>query len=378
LASFVLLVLNLSLVPRLKAQATVDRGPLVSIVIPARNEERAIGRTVTALLAQTYRSVEIIVVDDQSSDGTAAVVEEIAATDPRVTLVRGEQPPAGWLGKPWALHQGSGRAKGELLFFVDADVFYSPPAVAAAVAYISGSNAALITLFPDFEMKGFWENVGIPQLAFAGFVMVPTWLANRTTRPSLGIGGGTGNLVRRDAYAEADGHVALHQAIVDDVALARLVRTAGRRTEVVRAEDLVSIRMYHGGRDIVEGFTKNFYTAFGARLWMLPFTFTFIIAANLLPYALFVSAIVHGVRGIPISTAAWLGCAAVATITIARMILFAALGYRIDNAIFLHPVMILLGLYVYVRSAWRTGVRRQVSWRGRTYDAADTRFGAER
>lgn len=373
--AFARLLLNLSLVPRLRPE-TPEREPFVSVVIPARNEERAIGGTVRALLAQTYRNLEVIVVDDQSSDLTASIVQGIA--DPRLTLVRGETPPAGWLGKPWALHQGSQRAKGELLFFVDADVYYSPPAIAAAIAYMERGEAALITLFPNFQMEGFWENVGIPQLAVAGYILIPTWYSNRTTRPSLGIGGGTGNLVRRDAYEEADGHVALHQAVVDDVALARLVRSAGRRTEVVRAEDLVSIRMYHGGRSIVDGFTKNFYTAFGAKLWILPFFIAFTTIANLLPYALLVSAIVHGSRGVPLTAAEWLGCAAVAVITICRVILFSAIHYRLDNAMFLHPVMILFGIYVYLRSAWRTGVRRQVQWRGRTYDAADTRFGAGR
>jgi len=375
--ALVRLFLNLTLIPRLKPE-TVDSEPLLSVVIPARDEENAIGRTVRALLAQTYRNLEIIVVDDESADRTAAIVAEIAAVDTRVTLVHGEPPPSGWLGKPWALHQGSQRAKGDLLFFVDADVFYSPPAVAAAVAYFQHSGASLITIFPHFEMEGFWENVGMPQLAFAAYVMIPTWFSNRTTHPSLGIGGGTGNLVQRDAYSKVDGHASLRRAVVDDVALARLIRTGGQRTHVVRAEDLVSIRMYHGGKSIVEGLTKNFFTAFGSKLWILPFVVAFIVAVNLLPYALFGSAIVHALRGVPVTPAEWLACASVFIITIVRVILFAAIGYRIDNAIFLHPLMMGLGLYIYLRSAWRTGVRRQVAWRGRTYDAADTRFGSER
>jgi chlorobactene glucosyltransferase len=366
-------LLNLALIPRLKPRQ-LAREPLVSIIIPARNEERAIGRTVRALLAQTYRNLELIVVDDQSTDGTARAVEEIA--DPRVTLLRGETPPPGWLGKPWALHQGSLRAKGELLFFVDADVFYAPAALSAAVGRMEESGAALMTLFPNFEMHGFWENVGMPQLALGAFMLIPSWLSNRTTRPSLGIGGGTGNLVLQDAYAEADGHVTLHQAVVDDVALARLIRASGRRTELVRAEDLVSIRMYHGARSIIDGFTKNFYIALGGSLWFVPFMIAFTIIVNLVPYAFLVSAVVHAIRGIPISEAEWLGCAAVALLTIVRIVLFAALRYRIDNAIFLHPLAMMFVLYLYLRSAWRTGVRREVHWRGRTYDAADTRFGA--
>jgi glycosyltransferase involved in cell wall biosynthesis len=355
-----------------------EREPLVSIIIPARNEAQAIGRTVRGLLAQTYRNLEVIVVDDQSSDRTPAIVAEVAASDPRLTLVRGEAPPRGWLGKPWALHQGSQRARGELFFFIDADVVYSPPALAAAVTHLQRSGATLLTLFPNFEMEGFWENVAMPQFAFVGFALLPAWLSNRTTHPSLGIGGGVGNLVMRDAYVEADGHAALHQAVIDDVALSRLVRAAGKRTEVVRAEDLVSIRMYRGARSIVEGLTKNMFTAFGRRLWIVPPVVGLVLAVNLIPYALLIAAIVHAMRGVPLTIAEWLGCAAVVFLTLTRVVLFAALRYRLDNALFLHPLMILFSLYIYVRSAWRTGVRGRVEWRGRTYDAADTRFGAER
>ena len=347
----------------------------MSIVIPARNEERAIGRTVRALLAQTCRNLEIIVVDDQSSDRTAACVEEIA--DARVNLVRGEAPPPGWLGKPWALHQGSLRANGPLLFFVDADIFYAPQAVAAAVAYMQRSGAELVTLLPNVEMQGFWENVGMPMLAIAAFLMVPLWFANRSRRPGLAVGGGTGNLVRREAYAEADGHVALHQAVVDDVALARLIRSAGGRSVAVRAEHLVSVRMYHGAREIIDGFTKNFFVALGSSFWMLPVVFVFTAIVNIAPYVLFVTAIVHAIAAVPLSPAEWLGCATVVVITIARVILFRALRYRLDNALLLHPLTVLFSLYIYARSAWVTGVRRKVQWRGRTYDAADTRFGAD-
>lgn len=370
-------LLNLALIPRLTLRAP-ERQPLVSIIIPARNEEHAIGATVRALLAQTYRNVEIIAVDDQSGDRTAAIVAEIAGSDPRLTLIRGEAPPAGWLGKPWALHQGSLRAKGELLFFIDADVVYAPEAVAAAVAHIERSGAALVALFPNFEMRGFWENVLMPQFAFAGFALLPSWLSNRTTRPALAIGGGVGNLVRRDAYAEADGHAALHQAVVDDVALARLVRGAGGRSEIVRAEHLVSIRMYHGLRSLVEGMTKNMYTAFGRSLWAGLLFVVIVAVGNFLPYALFAAAIVHAIRGIPLTAAEWLSGAAVAEITLVRVLIFTAFRYRLDNALLLHPLMVALGLFIYVRSAWRTGVQRQVKWRGRTYDAAETRFGAER
>ena len=361
--AFLRTLLNLVLVPRLKRGAAPQAEPLVSIIIPARDEARVIERTVRALLASTYRNLELIVVDDRSTDGTGAIVHAIA--DRRLTVIDGEEPAAAWLGKPWALHQGSLRARGELLLFVDADIVYEPDAVAAAVAYVERSGRAMITLLPDIRMCGFWEHVAMPNLAFAVFTIMPTWLGNRSRLPIGAVGGGTGNLVRRDVYDEAGGHEALKDAVVDDIALARLIRRRGRSTEAVRADGLVSVRVYHGLREIVQGFTKNAFTAFGRNYAAVFFVLAFVGAGNLLPFVL-------APTGEPFSIAS------VALITLIRVILFAVLGYPLLAAIFLHPLMILVWGWIVLRSMWITGVRRRLAWRGRVYDARNTRFGAGR
>lgn len=206
-----------------------------------------------------------------------------------------------------------------------------------------------------------------------GCVMMPTWLSNRTTVQAIAIGGGTGNLVRRDDYEKAGGHEALRQAIVDDVALARLLRARSRRTLVVRAETLVSFRMYHGAKEIIDGFTKNLFTAFGRS-----YSAAFVIVAvtlfgNLVPYVLLGKALVDLAR-VGVSTLEWLDVASVAVITLIRVILFRSLR-SLANASFLHPLFILFTSYTFLRSTWLTGVRRTVHWRGRTYDAALPTFG---
>ena len=237
--------------PRLRG-GREPHGPLVSVIIPARNEAPNIERTVRALLAQTYAPLEVIVVDDRSDDATASIVEGITDGDGRLQLLRGADAPEGWLGKPWALHQGSGMARGEILLFVDADIHYEPEAVAAAVAHLQESGAAMVTLAPHLVMETVAERIAMPMLALALFSFIPTWFSNRTTIARLGVGGGTGNLIRRPDYEAAGGHEALRDAVVDDVATARLLRRHGRRTVVVRAGDLVSVRMYDGARAIVD------------------------------------------------------------------------------------------------------------------------------
>jgi chlorobactene glucosyltransferase len=360
-AAFGRLLLNLLLVPRLRSRAP-RRAPLVSLIVPARDEERTIERAVRAFLAQTYQQLEVIVVNDRSTDATGAILAGI--DDPRLVVITGEEPSPGWLGKPWALAQGSRHARGELLLFVDADVVYAPEAVEAAVAQLEESGVAMLSLFPRFEMHGFWEHVAMPNLSFFAFVFLPLWLGNRTRLPILGAGGGPGNLVRREVYDQVGGHEALRDAVIDDVALARLVRRGGHRSTFVRGDDFVSVRMYHGLREVIEGFTKNAFSAFN-RSYLLAFVLALGTGLfHLFPYVWMLTGDLASI-------------ATVALISLIRLVLYVALGYRIDNALFGHPLMMLVWGWITLRSVWYTGIRRQVRWRGRTYDAKATKFGAD-
>ncbi len=356
-------VLNLMLIPRLHAGAEPAGAPLVSVVIPARDEARNIERTVRALLAQRWSALEVIVVNDRSGDATGEIARSI--DDPRLCVIDGEEPPAGWLGKPWALHQGSVRARGELLLFVDADVLYAPEAIRAALSMRERRQPALLTLLPHFEMRGVGENAAMPMLAMTFFTFLPMWISNRTRFVSLAVGGGTGNLVTRAAYDACGGHATLKDAVVDDVALARLIRRTGATTEAVRADTLVSLRMYDGLGEVIDGFTKNAFATVD-RNYVAALAFVAGCAVfHILPY--FLAVVGSGI-----------GLATVIVITATRLLLFRALRYRLDSALVLHPVMAAIWMWIFLRSAWLTGVRRQLRWRGRTYDARQTRFGADR
>ncbi|HEX7829327.1 MAG TPA: hypothetical protein VF787_06700, partial [Thermoanaerobaculia bacterium] len=219
-------------------------------------------------------------------------------------------------------------------------------------------------LFPRLEVHGFWENVVMPNLLVFGFTFLPIWLTNRTRIALLAVGGGPGNMVRRDDYFAARGHEALKDAVVDDVALARLLRRAGKRTEVARAEDLVSVRMYHGLGEIIRGFTKNAFAVFGRSYILAAFFFAMAIVFHIVPYVLALTGDAYAI-------------ATVALISLTRLILFRATGYRLDNALLAHPLMIATWGWILARSVWFTGIRRQLEWRGRKYDASRTRFGAD-
>jgi chlorobactene glucosyltransferase len=349
IGTFIRTVLNLLLIPRLGRDAPPD-GPLVSVIIPARNEERDVGGTVRGFLAQTYRNLEIIVVNDRSTDGTQSVLDSLAG----IRVIAGSEPPPGWLGKPWALQQGIAASRGEILLLVDADIHYEPWSVAAAVGQLRKSGVAMIALMPRMVMETFSECIVMPMLALTGFSFLPTWFVNRTRGKLFAIGGGTGNMLWRTDHQAVGGHEALKDAVVDDVGLARLLRHNGRRTAVVRADEGVSVRMYHGRREVMGGFTKNVFAVFDRSYSV---TFLFVagsILFHVLPYALAMAG-----SAIDIAT--------VVVITITRLVLFSSLGYSLPHALFAHPLTGLIWVWIALRSAWVTGVRKRLVWRGRTY-----------
>ncbi|HEX9500273.1 MAG TPA: glycosyltransferase [Thermoanaerobaculia bacterium] len=363
LLAFIQTLVNLRVTPRLDANRSPRHTPLVSIVVPARNEAHIIERSVRAFLAQDYTNIEVIVVNDRSSDETGEILRRIG--DLRLTVIDGVEPPAGWLGKTWALQQGSMRASGDLLLFADADLIYAPPAVRAAVEYLESSDAAMAALLPYFEMRTFGEQVGMPMLAFFVFAGFPVWYSNRSNVVGLAIGGGAGNLIRSEVFESIGRFQALQGAIVDDVGLARLARRRGYPTRAVRADDLLSVRMYDGGRAVIDGFTKNAFPVLNRSYGGAAILLALLFVLHLLPYGLAL-------------TGDWAAIGVVAVSIMTRVALFQAFRYRLDNAIFLHPLMVVFWAWIMLRSVWVTGIRREIRWRGRTYDAAQTRFGSER
>ncbi len=254
----IVLPVNLRAFPRLALEAEKlppAARPRVSVVIPARDEAAGIERTVRSHLAQDYPDLHVVVVDDRSTDATGEIVAAIAREDARVRLVRGAEPPEGWLGKPHALWQGAREADGDFLLFADGDVRYHPRALSEAMTVMEGRQLDLLAFFPRLEGRGFWENVLMPYLAEAVFLGLG-FLA-RFQRCPIALGAGAGNLVRRRAYERVGGHQALRDSVVDDVRLAGTVKRAGFRVGAFRAEDRVFVRMYDGFRGVWNGFTKN-------------------------------------------------------------------------------------------------------------------------
>lgn len=242
-----------------------DEAPLVSIIVPARDEAANISICLASLFNTAYPNYEIIVVDDGSVDGTGEIVRILAErADGGVQLVEGKPLPDGWLGKPWACWQGAQRAKGELLLFTDADTRHEEMLLSRAVGALRERRADLLSVLPRQLMVGFWERLVLPQI-FTLLTMRYYDLEriNHTRNARDVIANGQFILVRRDAYDAVGGHEVLRDVVVEDQRLAQLIVRSGRRLFLAYAEDLLETRMYRSLAAIVEGWSKNL--ALGSR-----------------------------------------------------------------------------------------------------------------
>lgn len=228
------------------------------MVVPARDEARNIERCLRSLLASTYPRLEILVVDDCSTDGTRAIVERLATSDGRVRLVPGQPLPGGWFGKPWACWQGYRAARGGLLLFTDADTTHGPALHGHAVGHLLAERAHLVTVLPRELALTFWERLVQPHFfVLLGIRYGSAERLNRNTDPRHAIANGQFILVTRESYEALGGHQAVKDQVVEDLALAQAYTAAGLAVRFAGAEQVMATRMYASLREIVDGWTKN-------------------------------------------------------------------------------------------------------------------------
>jgi len=265
---------NIRLIHRARRRIPPPVFPTVSILVPARNEEKNIAACIVSLLAQDYPSFEVIVLDDQSSDATRSILETVGRSRTRLRILDGSAPEESTVGKNWACIQLARQATGDLLFFTDADTLHQPQTLKATVTALMGEQADLLTGFPRQEVRTWGERLLVPFFSWALLCFIPLELAYRLRMPGLSNAVGQLMLFRREAYLAIGGHERVSSVIVDDLRLARQIKTAGLRWRVAYVADLISCRMYRENWDAVNGFVKNLFAAFDFRL--LPYLFIFV------------------------------------------------------------------------------------------------------
>lgn len=276
-----------ALIPKPGNSEIPDRElPFVSVIIPARNEETNIGRCLDCFTKQDYPRFEVVVIDDRSVDDTCKVVEEHAAADERIKLIRGTKPPPpGWTGKCNALVQAVAEAEGQWFFFADADTAHKPGALRDALCFAIANKAHMVSFWPVHELGSFWERVIMPVMWGAFFWSDPFHLVNDlASKQAYSIGHCI--VIERGAYEAVGGHGSVSEWIIEDHALAKVVKGKFLNLMMADGRDVLQIRMYTGLGSVWSGWSKMLFSLAGYRLvnigWMLLFINTVLLAPFLL------------------------------------------------------------------------------------------------
>ena len=257
---------------------------MVSILMPMRDEAARLEASLRSVLAQRGLSRhEVLVFDDDSRDGTAALVRRVGGDT--VTVIEGDALPPGWLGKPHACWQLARAATGSALVFVDADVVLTEDAVAAAVSLLRERGLSFVSPYPRQLAASWLERLVQPLLQWSWLTFLPVRIAERSSRESLAAANGQFLVVDAAAYARAGGHQAVRDQVVEDVALARVLVRAGGHGTFADGHDIAACRMYDGARSLTDGYAKSLWGAFGSPLGALAVT-VLLLAVGVLPWML--------------------------------------------------------------------------------------------
>ncbi|MGC2728380.1 MAG: glycosyltransferase family 2 protein [Candidatus Sulfotelmatobacter sp.] len=341
--------------------------PLVSIIVPARNEERDIEQSLTRLLELDYDNYEVIGVNDRSTDRTGEIMESVAArpaVHDRLRVIHHRELPSGWLGKTHAMWTATNEAKGDWLLFTDADVQFKPDSLRRALAYAEAEHADHVVVFPQMIMKrpGEFMMIAFFQTMFV-FGHRPWKVANPKSKDHMGVG--AFNLIRRSTYEAVGSYEALRMEVLDDMKLGKVVKNAGFAQRNVFGEDLISIRWARGARGVVENLTKNFFAVLSFQWWRTLIAAFGLAFLNLMPFLGVWLA--HGWERLPYA------------IALASMFsIYAGMSWRSGVPAYyflLHPVSTVLFVYTLLLSMCHALWNDGIIWRGTRYPLEELRKG---
>jgi glycosyltransferase involved in cell wall biosynthesis len=249
-------------VTRKKPGQTFSDRPLISVLIPARNEEKNITGCLISVIAQTYGTLEIIVLDDDSKDRTAEIVGSMQRIDERVSLIKGKKLPEGWLGKNWACSQLAEHAGGRYLLFIDADVRLQPEAIAYAIGLLKRKQVSMVSVFPTQEIKSPGAWLIVPLMNWLLLSFLPLRKVYSSPNPSFVAANGQFILIERRMYKSMGGHDSVRNKIEEDMEIARNLKKGGHRVLTALGGRYIFCKMYDGFKDSFNGFSKNFFPGF--------------------------------------------------------------------------------------------------------------------
>ncbi len=340
--------LNQFVLRRIKGAETSFSGS-VTVLVPLRNEADNVRDLIYSLKNQMgLPNLQIILIDDNSTDQTAQLLRETTADDPRFLLIKGEPLPDGWIGKPFALHQGFLKSESDLLVLIDADVRLEKYAIAQAIAILQIENLDFLSAYPK-EIAWTWsERLIQPLLQWSWMATVPLRIAERSSNPAFAIANGQFFLLRRDSIASVGEFKSIQREVIDDIAMARVLLRHGFHGTVADASKVANCRMYKSWDELRDGYSKSLPVAFGGLFGSCLVAF-FLFLTGVLPFIL-------------ASTGSIAGFFASLLIYLSRLLSARKTGGNLFDVL-LHPLSSILLIFLMTRS-WQD--RGHVQWKGRT------------
>ncbi|MEK6938170.1 MAG: glycosyltransferase [Nanoarchaeota archaeon] len=332
--------------------------PKVSILVPARNEERNIRKCIRSLLAQDYPNFELLVLNDNSTDATGEILTKF--NDPRLKVFSGEPLPEDWMGKHWACHQLAEKATSEIILFIDADTWHHPKMLRAAISAFLTENADFASALPKEEARSWGEKLIIPFIPWSLITFLPMVIARRTQRPMLSASIGQFMIFKKEAYLKIGGYSAIRDQVLDDVTFGRRVKSFGLRWRFFDGTDYITCRMYRSFRETCSGLGRYVFPIFKNNTISFSAVFLLYIAAVFGPLLVILLWLIGMIINADLLTLSF----------ISMIILF--LSWVISNVRFKFPVYlsiiypITMGIMAYI--AYGSMVRAlagKIKWKGR-------------
>ena len=340
----------------------------VTVLIPARNEGQHIGKCLRSVLEQDWANLEVVAVDDRSSDETGRVMDELALGDRRLKVVHiAEDPAAGWTGKCHALDVGGGYATGQWLLFVDSDVVLERSALAATMELAQSRHLDLVSLLPRLDCRSFWERALIPLAGCALNIIQLVALTNNNHRKTA-FANGQYLLFRREVYEAIGGHRAVRDRFCEDIAFAQLVKGSGHRVRVCWGPQLAAARMYDSLEAIRKGWSRIFFAAEMGRPGRILLAITFALACWYSVFAAFAWGVYRVMHPVNVFGGwGWLAAAGahlgICTVLLGIAYLWSG-NRRVLALLWPVSVAMLVGIFVKALAMCMTG---RVEWRGMSY-----------
>lgn len=332
-----------------KSSIRIDESELISVLIPARNEEKNIGSCLNFILAQDYKNLEVLVLDDQSTDRTKEIVQSFAATHKNIFYIEGDKLPQNWTGKNWACHQLSQKAKGNYLLFVDADVELASIAVDLAIKMMTETNTKMLSVFPTQRIKSFGEWLIVPLMNWLLLSFLPLRQVYASKNKSFIAANGQFMLWEKETYLSIGGHKQVSNAVVEDMELARKAKQENKIITLLGG-NVIFCRMYRNFYDAFKGFSKNFYPGFN----MNPIIFIGFVLFLFLVFAFSTFlAMVDSTYIIVITL-----------IVLSRILISAVSHQNILFNVLLHPIQMIFMLIIGINSVLSTKLGL-ISWKER-------------